>query len=212
MKSPYFPSSSDQEFLELLKRARAGSQEALGELIQRYRPYLMKIARDQGDTNLQAKEGDSDIVQDACTKAYEVFRQFQGATSAEMRAWLRKILLRRLSDLRDEYFALKRNIRAEVSLQDLASKSGHGDHLEGSVSSPSEQVVRQEERDMLETALKRLPELDRAIIEMRQKEGRAFADIARQLNLSEEAAQKRWARAIQTLQESVRRLYDNSSG
>ena len=206
------PSSSEQEFLELLSQARRGDQDALGQLIQRYRPYLMKIAHDEADASLQGKEGDSDIVQDACTKAYQIFLQFQGCTSSEMRAWLRKILLRRVGDLRDQYFAVKRDVRAEISLQDLATQDSCNDRLEATLSSPSEQVVRQEEREILETALKHLSELDRTIIEMRQKDGRSFADIARQLHLTEDAAQKRWVRAIQTLQEKVRRLDDNFNG
>ncbi len=212
MKPPFSPSSSDQEFLELLEKARAGSREALGQLIQRYRPYLMKLAHEEGDTNLQGKEGDSDVVQDSCTHALQAFEQFQGATSAEMRAWLRKILLRRLGDLRDQYFAIKRNVRAEVSLQDLAAAGGPEQGLVASVPSPSDLVVRQEERDLLESALKHLSELDRTIIEMRQKDGRPFADIARQLHLTEDAAHKRWVRAIRTLQEKVRRLNDKPTG
>jgi RNA polymerase sigma-70 factor, ECF subfamily len=209
---PVYPSPSDQEFFELLTQARAGSKDALGQLIDRYRPYLMKLAHDEGDTDLQAKEGDSDVVQDACAKACQTFLQFQGGTSGEMRGWLRKILLSKLGDLRDQYFAFKRDVRAEVSLQDLADADSRNAHLEAATSSPSEYAVRNEERDMLEAALQHLTDDERAIIEMRQKEGRPFSDIARQLHLTEDAAQKRWARAIHSLQEKVRRLYDPTSG
>ena len=75
-----------------------------------------------------------------------------------------------------------------------------------------DQAARNEEREMLENVIRSLPEADRVLIEMRQKEGRAFAEIARRLNISEDSAQKRWARALQSLQEKVKLLYGLSSG
>jgi RNA polymerase sigma-70 factor (ECF subfamily) len=201
------PSSSDQEFVELLAKARRGDADAIGELINRYRPYLLKIASDEADADLRAKDGDSDVVQDACTQAFKVFGKFAGRTGEEMRAWLRCILLRQLGDVRDRYRSHKRDIRAEVPLQDMVNQDSGNGQLAASISTPSEQVVHQEERDLVETALAALDPEDREIIKLRQKDGQPFADIARKLRISEDAAEKRWWRAIQNLREKVRRLY-----
>lgn len=201
------PADSDQEFFELLGLARRGDPDALGKLIERCRPYLLKIAHDEADANLQAKVGDSDLVQYTCLDALRAFEQFRGGTSQEMLGWLRQILRYRINGMRDQFRAGKRAIGTEIPLQ-VDTDDSHTDNLEASASSPSEHAVRQEEREMLEHALKGLPDLDRAIVEMRQKDGRAFAEIARQLHLTEDAAQKRWVRAIQALQKKVRRPHE----
>ena len=204
------PSDSDQEFIDLLELARKGDPDALGHLIDRCRPYLLKIAHEEGDADLQAKVGDSDMVQYTCLDAVRAFPQFRGRSSAEMLGWLRQILRYRINGIRDQFKADKRDLSAEISLQ-IDTDDSRNDNLQASTSSPSEQAVHQEERDLVERALRGLSELDRAIIEMRQKDGQAFAEIARQLHLTEEAAQKRWVRAIQTLKEKVRRPNDLAS-
>jgi RNA polymerase sigma-70 factor (ECF subfamily) len=198
--------SSDQEFLDLLTRARRGDQHALGQLINRYRQFLLRIAYDEADTDLQGRDGDSDYVQEAYVQAIHAFHRFNGASSQEMRAWLRTILLNQISDARKRSRAQKRNIRAEVPLQKIDGGDSRNENLILDQASPSEQVVLQEERAALEAALAQLSEQDRVIFELRQKDDCTFSEIARQLNMTEEAAQKRWARALNTLKEKVSRL------
>jgi RNA polymerase sigma-70 factor (ECF subfamily) len=197
---------SDQEFLELLVQARQGDNHALGILINRYRPYLLKIAGDEADTELQAKEGESDLVQDAYLNAVRAFPLFKGQTQHDLRAWLRRILLNQISGSRAHYHADKRAIDAEIPLQTLDGNDSRNDNLAANISTPSEQFVRAEERRLFELALQTLPDIDRAVIAMRQKDGCPFAEIARRLNMTEDTAQKRWVRAIRALEEKVNRL------
>ncbi|MBI3823551.1 MAG: sigma-70 family RNA polymerase sigma factor [Planctomycetes bacterium] len=200
-------SESDQAFLELLDQARQGDQLALGELIDRYRPYLLKIAHDEGDTDLKPKVADSDLVQFTCLDAVRGFGQFRGRTSHEMLGWLRKILIHRLQGVRDHFRADKRPVEVP-----LPAESGEVEStLSATGSSPSDQAVHREEREVVEIALQALPPDDRRIVEMRQKEAVAFADIARQFHMTEDATRKRWMRAIRVLQDEVRRLYGHSS-
>ena len=199
MKAPHSP-SSDPGFRNLLRRARRGDHQALGQLIDRYRPYLLTVANEEGDSDLQAKLGASDVVQSACVDALQGFRNFRGRSSREMLNWLRQIVIFRLHGVRDEFQAGKRDIAAEAPRH----AGGHSfDHLQSPVTPPGEAVVRNEERESLECALADLPDQDRLIIEMRHKEGLAFAAIARQIFMSEDAVRKRWSRAIQVLQKKV---------
>jgi RNA polymerase sigma-70 factor (ECF subfamily) len=166
----------------------------------------MKIAGDEADTELQAKEGESDLVQDTYLNAVRAFPCFKGQTQQELRAWLRQILLSQINGNRAHYHADKRAIGAEIPLQTLDGNDSRNDNLHANIATPSEQLVCAEERDLFEAALQTLPDIERAIIAMRQKDGCAFAEIARRLNMSEDAAQKRWVRALEALEQKVNRL------
>lgn len=200
------PDASDEEFLAILREARQGGQDAVALLIERYRPYLLKIANGETDERFKAKEGDSDLVQDTCWRASRVFAHFKGESPEQLRGWLRKILRRRIGEQRDHYRAEKRDIAAEVRLQNVDSGDSRNEKLATDSFSPSEHLVRKEELDIVEQAMLELRERDRHIIELRQMEGYDFAEIAKRLNLTEDAAQKRWIRALDSLKEIVERL------
>src|SRR5262249_25191343 len=51
-----------------LNAARAGSAQALGEALEACRGYLLQIARQELDADLQAKGGASDLVQETFLK------------------------------------------------------------------------------------------------------------------------------------------------
>ncbi|HMF11160.1 MAG TPA: sigma factor, partial [Gemmataceae bacterium] len=76
----------------LLRFARAGDDEALGLLLEMYRPYLSLLARVQLGRRLRGKAGASDVVQDAFLGAHRDFVQFRGETEHEFLAWLRQVL------------------------------------------------------------------------------------------------------------------------
>ena len=194
--------SSDQLFRDLLRRARRGDPDALGKIIEACRPYLLKIANDEGDDDVRAKYGASDIVQTACLDAVKQFRTFRGRSSKEMFVWLKTILRHRLHGARDEFETDKRHIGNESAFPVDANDGPHA-LLEAPPTPPEAQLIRNEESDKLERALADLSFQDRMIIELRHKEGQAFAEIARQLSLTEEATRKRWARALENLQKKV---------
>src|SRR5262245_35621598 len=87
----------------LLSAARSGSREALGELLEGCRGYLLMVARDKLDADLRAKEGPSDLVQETFLEAKRDFGQFQGASEAELLAWLRRVLLNNVANFTRRY-------------------------------------------------------------------------------------------------------------
>ena len=70
--------SSDVE--RWLPAARAGSSEALGQMLDAYRAYLLQIAGRELDTQLRAKAGASDLVQETLLEAFRDFAGFHGDT------------------------------------------------------------------------------------------------------------------------------------
>src|SRR5947208_3256303 len=65
---PPSPRNGD-ELEELLRLARQGESEALGRLLQGYRPYLLRIAHDELPVALQTKAGSSDVLPDTVPHA-----------------------------------------------------------------------------------------------------------------------------------------------
>src|SRR5437667_11805139 len=86
-----------------LPEAHAGSVEALGQVLEACRGYLLLIAQQELDPELRAKGGASDLVQETFVKAHRHFAHFQGDSDVELRAWLRRLLLNNLADFRALY-------------------------------------------------------------------------------------------------------------
>lgn len=181
----------------LIARARDGSSDALGAILERFRPYLLQVAYEELDANLRVKESPSDVVQKSFLEASAAFREFLGDAPDALQGWLRQILINNLRDVRDHYRTEKRQIGREVDGIDKVA----GECLEAGTP-PAEAIVREEQATALVKALARLDREDRQLIVWRHQEGRAFREIADILNITEDAARKRWARAI----EGMRRL------
>ena len=74
---------SENSFARLLDQARAGSREALGEVLKAFEYVLEKKARRFHRSGaLRSKWGDSDLVQSTFLDAQRSFRQFRGRTDS----------------------------------------------------------------------------------------------------------------------------------
>src|ERR1700751_3723750 len=99
---------------EWLPGARAGSPEALGQLLEACRGYLLLIAQREIDPDLRAKGGASDLVQQTFLEAQRDFADFRGETEAELLGWLRQILLHNLASFARKFReTAKRRLAAE---------------------------------------------------------------------------------------------------
>jgi len=87
----------------LLQQARAGDRDALGRLLEGYRPYLLLLARMQIGRRLQGKADASDAVQEAFLGAHRDFGKFRGDSEREFLAWLRQVLASVLANLVRHY-------------------------------------------------------------------------------------------------------------
>src|SRR5689334_17428277 len=74
---------------QLLSLARAGSSQALGQLLEVYRNYLALLARLQIGRRLQGKVEAADLVQETFLAAHRDFARFRGTTEGELVRWLR---------------------------------------------------------------------------------------------------------------------------
>ena len=109
------------------------------------RQYLLMIANEVIGPELQAKIGASDLVQDTFVEAQRHLAGFRGTSNVELRAWLRKILECRLSNLRRAYLATGKARPREVAIETLlVASEEQGDVLASRVPSPSSHAMRSE--------------------------------------------------------------------
>ena len=192
---------------QLLRSARAGRPECLGQLLQLYRNYLKLLAATQIDERLRARVSPSDVVQETLLEAHRDFCQFRGRTGPEFLAWLRQILINNLMRLVERHvLAQKRDVRREVSLDRIAAALERSTaRLEAVLAdqgaSPSSSVQRREYAIVLADCLVELPPDYREVLVLRHLKGLRFSEVAERMDRSAGAARMLWLRAIERLRD-----------
>jgi RNA polymerase sigma-70 factor, ECF subfamily len=189
----------------LLAQARAGDQAALGRLLELYRNYLRLMARSLIHRPLEVRLDASDLVQETYLKAHREFRQFVGSGERELVAWLRRILVRTLSNQAKHHLAQGRDQRRQESLDVLLDRSSVAiqDQLADSVASPSAHAVRREQAVLLADALAGLPADYREVFILRNLEQVPVEKIAARMGRSPNAVRKLWGRAMVALKQAL---------
>jgi RNA polymerase sigma-70 factor (ECF subfamily) len=187
-----------------LPAARAGSQEALGEILEACRRYLLGIANREFDAGLRAKGNPSDVVQETFLEAQRDFANFRGSTDAELFTWLRRILLHNLANFIRHYRQTdKRQVGREVDLAPADSTGHEGPALAGDTPTPSRQVMAGEEARELHEAIARLPDDYRQVLLLRYLEDRSFEEIGQIMQRTANAVRLLWGRAVERLQQEL---------
>jgi RNA polymerase sigma-70 factor, ECF subfamily len=190
----------------LVRVARDGDGEALGQLLARFSNYLSLLARVQVGRRLQGKIDPADLVQETYLEAHRHFAQFRGQSEPEVAAWLRQILagvlgnqLRRYLGTQGRDIRLERELAGELDQSSQALQLGLADPGP----TPSNLAVGRERAVLLADALGRLPEDYREVIVLRNLEDLSFADVAKRMRRSEDAVQKLWVRALARLRKAL---------
>lgn len=191
---------------DLIAAARDGDVAARDRLLGRYRGYMVLLARMSAHRTLRAKFDASDVAQDALIRAQQGLPEFRGATEGELLAWLRRILVRTLSNTRRAYRADARDVGRERPIEDLVDASSRAlSRLPAARgTSPSRGAERREAGLLVVDGLARLAEDDREVITLRSLEERAWSDVAARMGRSEEAVRALWGRAVQRLGRTLR--------
>ena len=151
--------------------------------LERFRHYLLLLARLQLGRQAQGKLAPSDVVQQTLLEAHRKREQFRGTTDAERAAWLRQMLAFNLADALRHLGRGKRDVARERSLEQELEQSSIrlGSWLAAEQSSPSEHAVRHEEAVRVAGALVRLPETTREAVMLRYYEGLSLDEISARL-------------------------------
>ena len=191
------------EWSGLLESARAGDDDALGEICRRLYGYLMLVAERGIGADLRTKVGASDIVQQSMLEAHQDFQKFDGGSEAEFRRWVSRLLRRNLIDSARQY----RNAacRAVGRETELDSKIGIPAQTDN-----ASQIARKREADLeLSKAIEGLPPRQRLVVELKHRDDAPYPAIASRMEISEEAARQLYSRALNSLRQRLGRTDDS---
>ncbi len=191
---------------DLLEASRCGDQAALGELLERVRPYMTLLAGIQIGKKLRIKADPEDVVQETFLQAQRRFETFRGRTGDEFIAWLQEVLASRLAKLVRRYLGTQsRDIRLEQNIsRHLHDSSRMLDRmLMDRSAGPVETLSERERAVVLASALDRLSEDHRRVLMLRHLDGLSFAEVGERMGRTPGAATQLWSRAIVKLREVI---------
>lgn len=191
--------SENSSFEELLIVARKGDQEALGQLLQQHRNYLLLVINRELDPGIRGKLGSSDVVQESLLTAHQKFDQFHGTSKEELLAWLRKIAVYDLRHVTRSYKGtIKRQVDRERSLQ--INSSIQKPLVDGAYT-PATNAMAAEQTAQLKLAVSELPADYQQVLRLHSWQQKDFDEIGKMMARSPDAARKLWTRAVLKLQE-----------
>ncbi len=145
---------------QLIRRAREGDSDALGELLDQHRAYLRAMARRRIDGKLAVRVDASDLIQQTCLSVHKNFGKFVGSGEAEFVAWLGKVHEQNIHNaVRDHAGAQKRAVGREQQTPEDGSAAGEFQHA-ANQSTPSQHAVRKEQIAELTRMLDKLPRIN----------------------------------------------------
>jgi RNA polymerase sigma-70 factor (ECF subfamily) len=181
------------------------SERASGDLhLERFRHYLLLLARLNLGERYRAKLDPSDVVQQTLLEAHRKRAQFRGQSEAELAGGLRQMLAGTLADAIRALGRDKRDVDRERSLEAALDESSSriGDWLAADQSSPNQRAEREEQAVRLAAALATLPDAQRDVLVLRHCQGWSLADISQHLGRSPAAVAgllKRGAKQLRLL-------------
>lgn len=172
---------------------------------EQYRSYLKLLADLQLNPQLKVKEYASDIVQQTMLEAHRDFAGFRGKSDAELRAWLKKILMHNLLSVAKHYGRDKRAAGRELSLQDQLNQSSALLHrqLVADQTSPSMKLMKQERAEQLADALLKLLDDEQSAVVLKHFHNWSVAEIAQHLGRTQEAVAGLLRRGLKKLRDHL---------
>jgi RNA polymerase sigma-70 factor (ECF subfamily) len=189
----------ETQTLILLRRWHSGEEAALGELLRRDLPWIRSHVKKRLGPKLRERAETMDVVQEAMVRVLKDGPRFLVSDSHKFRSLVAAIIENVLrGQNRDQ-----RQQRRDVAREEDMPSSGV---LDLDATSPSQAAMRNEDIAWMELSMELLAPSDRDVILMRQWEGLPFAEVGERLGVSEEAASRRFHRALGRLAPLMKRL------
>jgi len=178
-----------------------GDPDALGRLLDYYRPRLRRMVGLWLDPGVRARVDPSDVVQEVYLDAKQQVESYLEDPRVVFYVWLRGLAQQRLTKLHRRHLTAQcRSTRREEPLP-CESSLVLAQRLLAGWTSPSGALSKRELRRCVQRAMEKLDPNDREVILMRQFEEMSNQEVAQALGLSESGATMRYGRALLRLKE-----------
>ena len=201
MLMPRDPIEDTPETVELLRKAHGGENAVLDELFSRHRERLRRMIELRMAQALRGRVDASDVIQDAFLEASQRLGDFLEKRPMPFFLWLRFLTRQKLFALHRHHVGTKaRDPRREIPFDRGAYPEATSEALAakllGHLGTPSRELEAAETRLRLQDALNTLDPQEREILALRHFEQLSNAEAARELEITEAAASKRYMRAL----------------
>jgi RNA polymerase sigma-70 factor, ECF subfamily len=207
----YVTDGDPGELARLLQQAAAGDQQAMSVLFSAYRERLKRMVHLRLSRRLQGRVDDSDVLQEAFLEAAKRLEEYAREPILPFFLWLRHLTGLKLVEVHRRHLGTQlRDADREVTLHrgrlPLADSASLAAQLLGTLTSPSQAVVKAEMRLIVQEALNGMDPVDREILALKHFEQFSTSEIAQILGLSKAGAGSRYLRAIKRLREVLSQI------
>ena len=186
-------------------RIRDGGETALAQLFTGYRPRQARMIEFRLDRRLVRRIDPDDVLQEAYIDATRRLPDYLAAPQVSLYVWLRQLTWQTLLMMHRKHLSRKRHPSQEVSVSGDGADEGTtyslADAVLGSMTSPSQAVMREERAAKLRSAFNSMEDLDREVLALRHFEQLSNQEVAEVLGLSKTAASNRYIRALSRLRD-----------
>ena len=183
-----------QHTSELLRRYADDDLDALNQLFERHYPRVVRVVRSRIEPRLRRKLDVEDCVQEVFVDAFRGVQRFDYRGPGSFMNWLATVALHRLSNERERWAAVKRDVNRERALESVRAAISSGSLAFEPAADTSwvpEKAARGEETDRLVAALDKLPEDLRRAAELRWMLECTLLEVAELMELPNDMAAHR---------------------
>lgn len=196
---------------DLIQRAVAGDQEALGELLVQNHDKLQAYIQRKMPTKVQATVSVDDIIQQTYLSAFMSIERFTPQGAGSFLAWLRVIAHRKVMDAHRKKG--KENLTDKQAHSPAGGSGDPNSSMRGLLSlvasdmqGPDTAAMVDELQGAFQVALAEMPENYRTVLELRYLQDLPNEEVAGRMGVSVGTVRGLCHRARQELRESLMRL------
>ncbi len=180
---------------ELLKASIRGNHQAFGAIVARYQSLVCAITFSAtGDL-----EKSEELAQQAFVNVWQNLKQLEDLT--KFQAWL---CVTTRNVIRNFFRAQQRTAkRTQQSVKNLIE-------AKSKMADPAEQAATKEQKAVLRDALEKIPDKYREPLVLFYRQEKSVKEVARQLELTDEAARQRISRGRKMLREQVAKILETT--
>lgn len=193
----------DSDTETLIASTPWGIPKEIDDLLQQYRPRLLRMVAMRMDHRVAGRFDPSDVVQETLIEVTRRLDEYSRNRTVPFYVWLRQVAIDRLLDLYRRHLRTKTRSVLRESPTWTEVSSQFSERFVGSDTNPCERLSRQEIRLQVNEGLRNLKSDDRELLLMRYSEQKSVPEIAAVLNVHINAVKSRLRRALERLHDQL---------